>query len=338
MHQIDNVHLPKAMKSQYQVLTFLSQYTPSTTLDSDMITAFIEKRYRITPRTQIFASGATNLQIDAQTFIQWFENGFAASEIVKYADALAILGQCTTTTCQIIGILSGNTITPTNKTASTSDLTKSTGDNIAYFQNILFEHRLQYNPEKLSLETKFIPHINDKILFHTFDKSINGIGIVRSLDTVRNEIELYCYFIYPTKTEKSRIGYSMHECGIINFHEYVFEPLLDDNDNRFSSDDGVSAYRRLKRELEKVGKVWKDKIRRIEPADMKLDKGKKYFYITDKLTVVEETDKGTPTGQMRYLCGNYFHTQMAANIMLGKIHELIRNYLASSDWPELSNE
>ena len=71
---------------------------------------------------------------------------------------------------------------------------------------------------------------------------------------------------------------------------------------------------------------------------MKLDKGKKYFYITDKLTVVEETDKGTPTGQMRYLCGNYFHTQMAADIMLGKIHELIRDYLASSDWPERSNE
>lgn len=338
MHQIDNVHLPKAMKSQYQVLTFLSQYTPSTPLDNDMITAFIEKRYRITPRTQIFASDASSPTIDAQTFIQWFDNGFAASEIVKYAGTLAILGQCSTTEATIIGTLDKKRIQTSHETTTVSALDKITAEDTKHFQQLLFENRLQYNPEKLSLETKYIPNINDKILFHTFNKSINGIGIVRSLDTVRNDIELYCYFIYPTRTEKSRVGYSMHERGIINFHEYVFEPLLDDNDNRFSSDDGVSAYRRLKRELEKVGKVWKDKIRRIEPVTMKLEKGHEYYYITDKLTVVKEIDKGTPTGQMRYLCGNYFESLEAANIMLGKINELIRNYLASSDWPELSNE
>lgn len=338
MHQIDNVHLPKAMKSQYQVLTFLSQYTPSTPLDSDMITAFVEKRYRITPRTQIFASDASFPTIDAQTFIQWFDNGFAASEIVKYAGTLAILGQCSTTEATIIGTLDKKEINTSHETTTVSALDKITAEDIKHFQQLLFENRLQYNPEKLSLETKYIPNINDKILFHTFNKSINGIGIVRSLDTVRNDIELYCYFIYPTRTEKSRVGYSMHERGIINFHEYVFEPLLDDNDNRFSSDDGVSAYRRLKRELEKVGKVWKDKIRRIEPVTMKLEKGHEYYYITDKLTVVKEIDKGTPTGQMRYLCGNYFESPEAANIMLGKINELIRDYLASSDWPELSNE
>lgn len=338
MHQIENVHLPKAMKSQYQVLTFLSQYTPSTPLDSDMITAFIEKRYRITPRTQIFASDASSPTIEAQTFIQWFDNGFAASEIVKYAGTLAILGQCSTTEATIIGTLDKKEINTSHETTAVSTLAKITAEDIEHFQQLLFENRLQYNPEKLSLEIKYIPNINDKILFHTFNKSINGIGIVRSLDTVRNDIELYCYFIYPTRTEKSRVGYSMHERGIINFHEYVFEPLLDDNDNRFSSDDGVSAYRRLKRELEKVGKVWKDKIRRIEPVTMKLEKGHEYYYITDKLTVVKEIDKGTPTGQMRYLCGNYFESLEAANIMLGKVNELIRNYLASSDWPELSNE
>lgn len=326
------------MKSQFQTLTFLAQFRPSSELDRDMITAFIEKRYQITPRTVIFGKETTFPTIDTQSFIQWYKSGYASSEIAIYDNTLAILGQCSQTAVTAIGILEGNQVSSINKPIPVSELSKATEADVLQFQKCLLSSNLQLNPSTLCLEDKYTPQANEKVIFHTYDFATKGIGIIRNIDHSSHKVELYCYFIYPTKTEKARLGYSMHETNIVNQYEYIFEPLLENNDNRFSNDDGISAYRRMKRELEREGKVWKDKIRRIEPSQMRLNKGDTYYYISDKLTVVTEKEKGTPTSQMRYLCGNYFVDDKAAYIMLDKIHELIRNYLASSTWPELSDE
>ncbi len=86
--------------------------------------------------------------------------------------------------------------------------------------------------------------------------------------------------------------------------------------------------RRLGKELERVGKVWKDKLLRIEPAKVEQEVGSKYYYISDKMKVVTETEKGTPTSHIRYLAGNYFTTHMAATQMLGKINDLIREIIS----------
>ena len=43
------------MKSQFQTLSFLSNFQPKSELDMEMIMGFIEKRFNITPKTAVFA-------------------------------------------------------------------------------------------------------------------------------------------------------------------------------------------------------------------------------------------------------------------------------------------
>lgn len=320
-------------KSQLQVLLFLSQYTPASDLDRDMITAFIEKRYRITPTTPIFAPQSTFSTIDTQSFLQWYESGYAASNVVKIENKLGILGSCSLTEANIVGILEENTVQPYSQLTPISNLSQPTDTDIETFLKALTASNLQLNPSTLSLEPKYIPQPNDKVRFYSYGFQTKGIGIVHEVTS--QYVELYCYFIYPTKTDKAKLGYSMHERDIVNLKNYIFEPLLEGSQNSFINEDGISAYRRLKRELEKAGKVWRDKIHRIEPSQIKLDKGGTYWYINDKLKVVQAIEKETPTCQQRYLCGNYFTDHTAALMMLGKINEAIRDYLASPQWPNI---
>ena len=330
------------MKTQLQVLDLLNQYTPATDLDRDMITAFLEKNYHVTPTTQIFAQGASKLTIDVQSFLQWYKEGYGAFEVAMTANnSLVMLGRCTLTEATIIGTLQDKTIVASSQLIQNFELSKTTPDNTQQFLQALLDANLQLNPVTMELEAKHIPAFNEKILYHSYDFQTNGIGIVRDIDSDTQEVELYCYFTYPTKTAKSKLGYSMHERNIVNLRDYIFEPLLEDsanNDNRFSPDDGISAYRRLKRELERAGKVWRDKIRRIEPAKYRLKKGEPYWYIDDKLRVIKTFEKDTPTSNKRFLCGNYFLTHEAALIMLNKFYTLINDYLASSQWPNIDND
>ena len=128
----------------------------------------------------------------------------------------------------------------------------------------------------------------------------------------------------------------MHETGIVNLRDYVFENMLDDK-NRASSFNGVSCLRRMNRELEKCGKIWKDKLKRIEPINAKVNKGEKYWYISDKMKVVQDREKNTPTSHFRYLCGNYFTSELAALRMLDIWSQTLHDYMASDSWPELED-
>lgn len=59
------------------------------------------------------------------------------------------------------------------------------------------------------------------------------------------------------------------------------------------------------------------------------------FQLTPKTHRFAPNFDGTPTSRLRYLSGNYFTTHMAATKMLGKINDLLRDYLASDKWPEI---
>lgn len=336
MHHKLNRTSSQLMKSQFQTLSFLSQFAPSSDLDRDVIIAFLEKRYRITPKTAIFALSEPFELIDTQSFLQWYESGYSATQIAKYANHLVILGQCDLKCATIIGEMIGDFIKPCSQRVSVSNLTPANESETRQFQIAMLSANLQFNAETMQLESKFIPNPGDKIIFHNHDHSEKGLAIVRNVIPGTDEIELFCYFVYPSKTAPSRLGYSMHENNIVNLTEYTFEPLLD-NDKRFSQDDGISAYRRLKRELEKENKIWKDKLSRVEPSHMKRNVGEKYWYISDKMEVRQETEKGTPTSNFRYLSGNYFVTFESAVTMIGKWNEMLRDYLASPNWPTLDD-
>lgn len=319
------------MKSQFQTLSFLSQYAPKTQLDAEMIFGFLGERFKNAKKTMSFCQHETENILDAASLLMWFSNGFGATEIALYNGTIVILGVCTIDNTTIIGKLYDGRINIASKTVKPSELSKATKEDSEAFYKALYASKLQFDQASLTLVKKYIPAPNEKVIFYTNDFSQCGTGVVRSVDESTGDVEMYCYYLYPPA---NIVGYSMHEKGVANLITHIFEPMLEE-DKRSSKMNGVSCLRRMNNELGKRGKVWKDKIRRIEPVSYELEPGKNYWYISDDLKIVQKEDKGTPTSHFRYLAGNYFITKESAEMMKDKITELIQSYLASSDWPNV---
>lgn len=319
------------MKSQFQTLSFLSQYAPKTQLDAEMIFGFLGERFKNAKKTMSFCQHETENILDAASLLMWFSNGFGATEIALYNGTIVMLGVCTIDNTTIIGKLYDGRINIASKTVKPSELSKATEEDSEAFYKALYASKLQFDQASLTLVKKYIPAPNEKVIFYTNDFSQCGTGVIRSVDESTGDVEMYCYYLYPPA---NIVGYSMHEKGVANLITHIFEPMLEE-DKRSSKMNGVSCLRRMNNELGKRGKVWKDKIRRIEPVSYELEPGKNYWYISDDLKIVQKEDKGTPTSHFRYLAGNYFITKESAEMMKDKITELIQSYLASSDWPNV---
>lgn len=322
------------MKSQFQTLSFLSNYVPKTQLDSEFINSFLVQRFQITPKTPVFSPNSDSNTIDVQSFIQWFESGLNALKIACFKNEIVLLGNCTLQTCEIIGtLLEDGSISTEIRSVAPEEISKSPENDSERFYNALLANNLQPDPNKLQLVPKYIPQNSDRVIFYDYSLEIQGVGVVRHIDS-EHDVMFYCYFTYPTQNKPKQIGYSLYETPGYDIRTIVFENI-DKENIQTTLGNSTSCFRRLGRELEKVGKVWKDKTLRIEPLNVMVPIGEKYYYISDKMDVKQETEKGTPTSRFRYLAGNYFTTHEAAMLMEGKFNELLRGYLASDEWPKV---
>lgn len=322
------------MKSQFQALSFLSNYVPKTSLDADFINSFLIQRFQITPKTPVFAPNFDANPIDVQSFVRWFESGLNALKMACFKNEIVLLGNCTLDTCEIIGSLSGDgSISTEIRTVANEEITGASEDDIQKFYEALFNNNLQPDPNKLRLVPKYIPNPGDRVIFYDYALDVQGVGVVRHIDS-EHDVMFFCYFTYPTFGHPKQIGYSPAETPGYDIRTMVFESIDEDNIPT-TLGNSTSCYRRLGKELEKVGKVWKDKKMRIEPLNVKVPVGETYYYISDKMCAIPEKEKGTPTSHLRYLAGNYFTTQKAADLMLAKFNEELRDYLASDSWPEM---
>lgn len=322
------------MKSQFQTLSFLSNYRPKTRLDEEFIDSFLVQRFQITPKTPRFAPTSDFPDIDVQSFISWFENGSEALKIARFKNQTVLLGNCTLDKCEIIAVQDENgSILTEPFTMDASSITDASTDEIEAFQSALVSNNLQPDPKTLRLVPKYTPKFAERVVFYDFSQEIQGVGVVRSVSS-EGDVTFFCYFTYPTSTQPKRIGFNLYETPGYNLRSMVFENI-DKENIQTTLGNSTSCFRRLGRELERVGKVWKDKLLRIEPLNVISEVGSKYWYISDKMAVITETEKGTPTSRKRYLAGNYFSSHEAATEMLGKINEMLRNYLASETWPNV---
>lgn len=148
-----------------------------------------------------------------------------------------------------------------------------------------------------------------------YNNEHTGVGVVRDIDKRTGKIELYCYFLYDSK----QTGYSMHETEVCSLYGYNFEGA------------SISAQRRLNKELGRCGKVWNDRLHRIEPICCKVSIGQKYWYINDKMKCVEETEKGRPTSNFRYISGNYFTSYSDCLDYLCLFNEMLRDRLVAPE-------
>lgn len=303
------------MKTKRQVIDFFKSNHFATAEDCEMVSLFCQNNCGLTPK--YFPTVTTPGSINSQTFIEWYRSGFGIGDIVfeKETGSYYVVSNSSTICIQSCAILSNLCKTGKKWKPKNNELDATTLSNVSEIENkamtiSLAEQGYEFDYEKKTLRKKYIPEINERVEFSR-DNYI-GLGVVRSINPVENSIEFFCYFIYSDK----KIGYSMHESGVCDVMSFQFNPMT------------VVAARRLNRELEKYGKVWNDKLHRIEPIDPKVAKGEKYWYISDKMTVVTDREKGTPTSHFRYIAGNYFKSYDEALEYLGKFHELLRDRLA----------
>ncbi len=324
------------MKSQFQTLSFLSNYTPQTDLDGDFINSFLAQYLQTTPKTAVFAPNFDGKPLDAQSFISWFKNGSEALKIAKFKNQLILLGNCTLDTCDIIGsLLPDGSISTEKFTVTPEQISEVSEQEEQTFKQALLDNGLQPSPTTMQLVPKFIPELGNRVIFYDFSINVQGVGVVREITDDDNVI-FFCYFIYPTSTQPKRIGYNLHENIGVALQSFVFENI-DKEGITSTLGESTSCFRRLGRELNKVGKVWKDKLHRIEPLGFEPKPGSTYYYITDKLDVKTDHEKGVATSRMRYLAGNYFTNIKTAYKMENKIRDLLKDYLASDAWPEMED-
>lgn len=303
------------MKTKRQVIDFFNSNHFATAEDCEMVSLFCQNNCGLTPKD--FPTVTTPGSINSQTFIEWYRSGFGIGDIVfeKENRSYYVVSNSSTTCIQSCAILSNLCKTGKKWKPKNNELDATTLSNVSEIENkamtiSLAEQGYEFDYEKKTLRKKYIPEINERVEFSR--GNYIGLGVVRSINPVENSIEFFCYFIYSDK----KIGYSMHESGVCDVMSFQFNPMT------------VVAARRLNRELEKYGKVWNDKLHRVEPIDPKVAKGEKYWYISDKMTVVTDREKGTPTSHFRYIAGNYFKSYDEALEYLGKFHELLRDRLA----------
>lgn len=312
--QTDSLHIPK-MKTKRQVIDFFKSNHFASSEDCEMVSLFCQNNCGLTPKD--FPTFTEPGTVNSQTFIDWYRDGFGIGDMVldKETGSYHVVNSSSISPVSSCAILSNLEKTGKKWKPKSEEFDPAALSSISDIDNkamtiMLAEQGYEFDYEKKSLREKYLPEINERVEFSR--GSYVGLGVVRSINPIENSIEFYCYFVYNDK----KIGYSMHEVGVCDVMSFQFNPMT------------VVAARRLNRELEKFGKVWNDKLHRIEPVDPKVAKGEKYWYISDKMKVVGDREKDTPTSHFRYIAGNYFKSYDEALEYLGQFQEILRDRLA----------
>lgn len=295
------------MKTEYQVQHFFTSQQFKSETDWEIVQLFCQKRHiRVgTFQPLYYPDGITGDQ-----FIRWYQEGYACGDVVLFQGEPAIISKSGLEISELLTKISTNPLNFSKTSSQNAELEPLDDTQQFDFHTQLSHKGFEFNRNKLTIVKKWTPTVNDRVLYYNQNES--GLGVVRSILPADNKVELYCYYSYTTK----QCGYSMHEANTCTFHEFHFEPMT------------IVAQRRLNRELERYGKVWYDKLHRIEPLQVKVDVGRPYWYISDKMKVVQEREKGTPTSQFRYIAGNYFSSHEAALEALDHISDYLRDRLA----------
>lgn len=298
------------MKSKKQISAFFESNKFSSLEDCQLISVYCQQNSGFTPtELPVFDEPG---DINAQMFLDWFRDGFGIGDIVLDGETGSFCMICSSSVSEVMVCASCSKdrwkiLDEPIAISNPTHIDEQTSDSLVF---LLSSQGYEFDYEKKNIRKKYIPEVNERVEFSKGD--FRGLGVVRSINPAANTIEFYCYFIYNNK----EIGYSMHESGICDVMSYQFNPMT------------VVALRRMNRELNRFGKLWNDKLHRIEPVEVMAKKGELYWYISDKMKIVTDREKNTPTSRFRYIAGNYFTSYEEALEVCGLLNEILRDRLA----------
>lgn len=287
------------MKTKEQVISFLTSQPIKPRNEKERILSICKAEGISFHAHKKLSYSKTGLS--SADFIDWLDKGFASGDVARLGHYLVIVGRCKYKLIKSYFIYRDGEFSEIKDQLHHSELEKVSDEERDEIYVILAKKKQEYSVSSFKIIQKYIPTKNDRVEFESKDK--RGVGVVKSVNECSGEITLYCYYIY----DDNIIGFSMEERNICNLHSFNFSPM------------SVSANRRLNKELEKHGKVWLDKLHRIESVNARVEIGEKYYFITDTFTIGSNIEKGANKSLVRYRVGNYFKTREECSDFLEEV-------------------
>lgn len=302
------------MKTKRQIEHFLKNKKYKSEMDFEGIHLYCKNKYGI--RLHVPSNYHPNMEaaLDYASFAAWLEHGYGAGDAVKYESYICLVQDSSTESVKICLRIDGNTPNFDSVTLPVQVVQPAEENALKRIYEVLSERGLEFGNPFFTITEKFIPIPCSLVTFQNHKTGQEGCGVIRIV-TKTGDVVFYCYLI---KGEPVR--YSMNEYAgkLDNFSFASFKP---------------TDYPRklLESALNKVGKTWNHHMKRIEPLNMRVQKGEQYWYITDKMQVTSDVEKETATSNKRYLAGNYFKRQEDAVRILSEEMELRRNLFAEPE-------
>lgn len=172
-------------------------------------------------------------------------------------------------------------------------------------QRLLNGKHLIWDRRKGALsESVYVPKDGQQVKVSLLDNHII-LGAFKEIDRKGNLV-LYCLM-----EEDGTLRYSLHEeVGIA--------------DNLQVTPIGTSARSRFADALHREGFVWNGRLKRLEPLEMHINRGGRYYYLNDVLEIRECMDNNRRADRKRLECGNYFRERKDAELVSDCVRSIVK--------------
>lgn len=304
------------MKTKKQLEHFLRNRKYRTRIDFDLISSYCRTKFGLKLHEPSYF--VTNTGITASIFQDWLENGFGGGDVVMSGKDICLVQSSEPKESRICFKIDSGGAHTCDITLPTISLQLAKEDAKKRIYDSLDEQGLEFGNPFFVITPQYKPTSGDLVSFVNKKTGEEGVGVVRQCYQT-GRVTMFCYVVKGFEPK-----YNMEE----EFGQVV--------DFRFASHSPADYARKyLESALNKVGKTWNHSLKRIEPMNLEVKKGDKYWFISDKRTVQEAVEKKTIVSHQRYLAGNYFKSNEEALEMLAEQNELIRKFLAR---PEKKSE
>lgn len=301
------------MKTKKQIECFLRGKKYKSPMDFEGISSYCKVKFGI--KLHRPSSYTSEDALDFTTFGNWIVNGFGGGDVVEWGENIGLVQDGGVKEVKICLKIDRNGVN-FNPFMLDVQLIHLAGENaLNRISEALEENNMDFGISSFCISERTPPESGDIISFTNKKTGDKGAGIVRQFYKDSGKIVMYCYY-----TKEQGVKYSMEETlGVISDFSYRIVAPVD------------YPRKALDVELAKVGKTWNHNQKRIEPIKMRVPKGSPYWYISDKMMVVRDTEKETITSNKRYSVGNYFRREEDAIRILAAENELRRKFLAEPE-------
>lgn len=312
------------MKTKKQIEHFLANRKYKSEIDFDGILCYcrdkLKCKFKLHRPTRYYPEPTEDITpLDYATFAKWLDSGFGAGDVVEWGENIGLVQGGDGKSLKICLKIDRNGPNFNPFMLDVECTHKAPEGSVERIYETLRENNKEFGNPFFDVTKKYTPIPNEIVAFHNHKTGEDGVGVVRVVEK-SGRVMMYCLYI-----KNQAVRYSMNEeLGVVG--DFSFQSV------------SAADYSRklLNTSLAKVGKIWNHHLKRIEPLNMKVEKGEKYYFINAaKRTVECEFEMGKLTSHKKYLAGNYFRNQKDAMRILEAENELRRKFLAEPESGEV---